>query len=409
MKPHPLLAIAAVLVAPGLALATPKLEIIVANSAALARPAETLIVPWATIARAMPGALLQHLAVRSADGASLPYQVTNVNPEAKDPSNLGVAYGELIFQHDFAAGETTARFTVESIEAVAPVFPAKVFARFVPERYDDFAWENDKIGHRTYGPALALPDTNGSGKEVTVSSGIDIWCKKVNYLIVDRWYNKGHTHYHHDEGEGMDMYNVGPSRGDGGIGIWDGRTLAVSGNFQKWKVIANGPIRAVFELAYDTWTAPGAQVTEVKRYTVDAGDYFDQIDSTVTVVQGSRPALTIGIGLGKDSADHGEDPRSSVTSSLSDGVLALWTVEKTHGSLGTAVIVPPKSLAGFAEDKLNHLALAKAESGKPLRFYAGAAWSKAGEITTRQAWNDTVMARANRLRHPVTITTDAIP
>jgi pectinesterase len=409
MKPHILFAFAAALVVPGVALATPKLRIVVANPAALARPAETITVPWTAIARAIPGALLQHLAVRDADGASLPYQVTNVNPEAKDPSNLGVAYGELIFQHDFAAGEKTARFTVEAIEAVAPVFPAKVFARFVPERYDDFAWENDKIGHRTYGPALAAPDTNGSGKEVTVSSGIDIWCKKVNYLIVDRWYNKGHTHYHHDEGEGMDMYNVGLSRGDGGIGIWDGRTLAVSGNFQKWKVIANGPIRAIFELDYDAWTAQGAQVTEVKRYTVDAGNNFDQIDSTVTVIHGSIPALTIGIGLGKDSADHGEDPRSAVTARLSDGALSLWTVEKTHGSLGTAFIVSPESLVGFAEDKLNHLALVRAESGKPLRFYAGAAWSKAGEITTQQSWNDYVAARATRLRHPVTITTDAIP
>jgi hypothetical protein len=27
----------------------------------------------------------------------------------------------------------------------------------VQERLDDFAWENDRIGHRTYGPALAAP------------------------------------------------------------------------------------------------------------------------------------------------------------------------------------------------------------------------------------------------------------
>jgi pectinesterase len=70
-------------------------------------------------------------------------------------------------------------FTVEKIAGVAPVFPAKVFARYVPERLDDFAWENDKIGHRTYGPALAAPDESKTGKEIFVASGLDVWCKRV--------------------------------------------------------------------------------------------------------------------------------------------------------------------------------------------------------------------------------------
>jgi pectinesterase len=45
-------------------------------------------------------------------------------------------------------------FTVEKIDIVAPVFPTKTFARYVPERLDDFGRENDKIGHRTYGARL---------------------------------------------------------------------------------------------------------------------------------------------------------------------------------------------------------------------------------------------------------------
>src|SRR4051812_42260104 len=114
-----------------------------------ARPAETITVPWAEVNKVLPGALLQHLTVRDAAGHSLPYQVTNVAPEAKDPQGKGIAYGELIFQHDFAAGEHSASFTVEKSEAVAPPFPVQAYARYVPERLDDFAWENDRIAHRT--------------------------------------------------------------------------------------------------------------------------------------------------------------------------------------------------------------------------------------------------------------------
>jgi len=385
----------------GTASAATKLVVTVVNPGALPRPAETIAVPWSEVSRAIPGVLLQHLTVKDPGGLSLAYQVTNVNPEVKDPENLGLAYGDLIFQHDFAAGEKAAVFTVESRGPVAPVFPSKVFARFVPERYDDFAWENDVIAHRTYGPALAAPDTGHTGKEVTVSSGIDVWSKRVSYLIVNRWYNKGR--YHLDEGEGLDMYGVHASRGCGGTGIWVGGKLAVSGNFKTWRVLANGPIRAIFELSYDAWTVQGRQVTETKRYTVDAGHNLDQVESMFAVVAGAGPELTVGIGLSKDSADPGQDPHISVTSVKEDGSLSLWVVEKTHGSLGTAVIVPGASFVGFAEDDLNHLVLARAFSGKPLRFYAGAGWSEAGRFTSKQSWNDYVAAWAVRLRNPVSV------
>ena len=382
-----------------------QLVVTVTHDLAIARPAETITLPWSDVARALPGAMLQHLAVKDAAGHSLPYQVTNIAPEAKDPQNKGVAYGELIFQHDFAAGEKSATFTVEKIDDVAPVFPTKVFARYVPERLDDFAWENDKIAHRTYGPALALP-ANGSGKEVLVTSGLDVWCKRVSYPIVDRWYNKGHDHYHHDEGEGMDMYQVGPSRGCGGTGLWDGKTLYSGRNYQTWKVLANGPIRAIFELTYETWNANGVFVSETKRFTVDAGHNLDRIDSTFAVTGAKE--ITVGIGLNKKPADKGQDEKMTTTPVAADGSLAQWVAQKTNGELGVALLVP-QGFAGFAEDESNQLVLAKAVPGQVLTYYAGAGWSKAGEFTSQQAWLDYVAACAARVRAPVKVTTAAQP
>ncbi|HWA27769.1 MAG TPA: DUF4861 domain-containing protein [Lacunisphaera sp.] len=384
----------------GIASAAERLAITVTHDLAIARPSETITVPWPEVAKALPGALLQRLAVKDAAGHVLPYQVTNVAPQAKDPENKGVAYGELIFQHDFAAGEKSATFTVEKTEEVAPVFPTKAFARYVPERLDDFGWENDKIGHRTYGPALAAP-AEGTGKEVLVTSGLDIWCKRVSYPIVDRWYNKGHDHYHKDEGEGMDMYNVGPSRGCGGTGVWDGKTLWVGRNYKNWKVIANGPIRAIFELTYDTWMANGVMVSEVKRFTVDAGHNLDQIESTFAITGAKE--VVIGIGLNKTPTDRGQEPKIETTPVAGDGSMTQWVVQKSNGSLGTAVVVPAE-FQGFAEDDRNQLLLAKVSPGKPLRYLAGAGWSKAGEFTSAQAWNDYVAACAARARAPVVVT-----
>lgn len=34
-------------------------------------------------------------------------------------------------------------------------------------------------------------------------------------------------------------------------GVWDGKQLYVGSNFRSWKILANGPVRTVFELSYD--------------------------------------------------------------------------------------------------------------------------------------------------------------
>ncbi|TYQ20190.1 UNVERIFIED_ORG: pectinesterase [Zoogloea ramigera] len=385
----------------GIVNAAERLTVTVTHTLDQARPSETITIPWTEINRALPGALLQKIAVKDAAGKVLPYQVTNVAPQAKDPKNEGIAYGELIFQHDFAPGEKKATFTVEKIDTVAPVFPSKVSARYIQERLDDFAWENDKVAHRTYGPALAAPAAEGSGKEVLVTSGMDIWFKRVPYPIVDRWYNKGHDHYHDDEGEGMDMYNVGKSRGAGGAGIWDGKTLYTGVNYAGWKVIANGPIRAIFELSYDAWDAGGAKVSEVKRFTVDAGHYFDQIDSTFNFTGPQQ--LTAAIGLNKTPADKGQDAKVQPITQPADRALLQWVEQKSNGAFGTAIIVPTAGEKDYAEDKLNALITAKIVSGQPLRYYVGAGWTRAGDFAKREDWTKYVSAQAARVRAPVTV------
>ena len=390
------------LLVPGIAGAANKLTVTASNDLDAARPSETITIPWTEVNRALPGAQIQHLVVRDAAGKVLPYQVTNVAPLAKDPKGVGAAYGELLFQHSFAPGEKSASFTVEKTEALEPVFPTQAFARYVPERLDDFAWENDRIAHRTYGPALEAPAPEASGKEVLRSSGLDIWFKRVDYPVVDRWYNKGHDHYHKDEGEGLDMYEVGQSRGCGGTGVWSGGKLYTSGNWSSWKLLANGPIRAIFELRYDSWDAGGVTVSEVKRFTVDAGQQFDQVESTFNF--SGVPKLTVAVGLNKEPAKKKLAPQVTPTRDSADSALLQWVELKApggFGNYGTAVVLPGAS--GFAEDALNELALASVEPGKPLRYYVGAAWDRAGHLSSKADWQAHVTAQAKRAADPIRV------
>jgi hypothetical protein len=66
--------------------------------------------------------------------------------------------------------------------------------------------------------------------------------------------------------------------------------------------------------------------------------------------------------------------------------------------------MPAGSFVGFAADTLNELILAKATTGQPLRYYAGAGWSKAGEFKSQTDWNAYVAACAARAASPIKIT-----
>ena len=78
------------------------------------------------------------------------------------------------------------------------------YSRFVPERTDDYTWENDRVAFRVFGPTAQkmVEDSIPGG---TLSSGVDAWLKKVNYPIIDSWYKKEletEGTYHEDTGEG---------------------------------------------------------------------------------------------------------------------------------------------------------------------------------------------------------------
>lgn len=386
MKFQPVLLLLAAALPLGLR-AADKFTVTVTHDLAAARPAETIVIPFSEVRQRIPDVLIDHVVVRDAKGKIVPAQVTNFNPDERPAK-----YDDLVFQHDFAAGEKTAKFTVEKTSEPVPPFPAKVFARYVPERLDDFAWENDKVAHRMYGPGL---DTPAAGKSRMISSGIDVWAKRVSYPIVDRWYLKGHDAYHTDTGEGLDLYDVGTARGTGGLGVWDGKNLYVSANYKTWKVLANGPIRAVFELSYDTWDAAGTKISEVKRFTVDAGHQLDCIESTFSIEGKAEVPIAIGITKHKTNG--------AVTKDQKDGFLSYWEQYPKDGQLGTAVVLPAGECTGFAANSADNLILAKAVSGKPLRYYAGAAWDRAGEIASKDAWNAYLSAWVARLNAPIRV------
>jgi hypothetical protein len=175
----------------------------------------------------------------------------------------------IIFQSDFAAGESkTFTLSLGKGHKHLSADDYKAYGRFVRERFDDFAWENDRIAHRTYGKAVE----RGEG---LISSSIDIWSKRTNKLVIDKWYMLGT--YHLDSGEGFDDYSAGTTRGCGGDGLWGGDKLWPARGFTDSKVIAAGPIRVEFVLDYDVFEFNGKAAMETRIISLDAGSNLDRI------------------------------------------------------------------------------------------------------------------------------------
>jgi pectinesterase len=86
--------------------------------------------------------------------------------------------------------------------------------------------------------------------------------------------------------------------------------------------------------------------------------------------------------------------------------LAQWEVETTNGSLGEAVVLD-EAATGYAEDAGNHLILAHVKSDRPLKYLAGAGWTRSGDFTTKEDWLAYVAAAAARAKSPINVTLSA--
>jgi hypothetical protein len=231
---------------------------------------------------------------------------------------------------------------------------------------------------------------------------------------VDRWYAKGHDQFHKDdEGEGLDLYSIGGSRGAGGTGVWDGAKLWTSDNFANARVLSNGPRRAAFKLTYAPWDAGTAgSVTETKQFTVDCGRNFDTVDS---VFDFAANEAVVGIGITQHPQAEGFS-KPTLTKDPAGRWMSFWE-ENKDGGLGLAVILgADETPAGFAYEapakvpgNANNILLVKARDGVPMRYFTGAGWTGSGQFANRDAWETFVKEHAARAAKPFKVVVSLKP
>jgi hypothetical protein len=300
----------------------------------------------------------------------------------------------IVFQADFAPKQAK-RFRVELGERRAyRREDFQVYGRFVRERHDDFAWENDRVAFRFYGEALET----FAGEPLT-SSALDAWSKRTPRLVLNDWYLV--DDYHHEHGEGGDFYPAGRSRGCGGSGLVRDGALLVSKNFRASRVLAPGPIRLVFELDYPEWETPGFKAMETKRVTLDAGSQLNRLESSYRLP--GAGAITWAAGIRKAA---GVEPRVD----RERGILRTWEHQTRYGEngwLGCGVVVDPAAIVEVRAEGDNQLVIVRTPEGTPARFYAGSGWDGSGQFADAAAWDRYLDAFVARARSPLRV--EAVP
>jgi len=345
-------------------------SITIKNPSAIARNEEIVEIPYARL-KTLTGSFKL---INKQTGKEVPYQLAYEG--APQPQLLLIqvsvpAHGNVV---------------ITAVPGKPATLVPRTYARYVPERKDDFAWENDRIAFRMYGAALEnFPAEN--------AHGIDVWTKRTNDLVLNKWYKT--NDYHHDNGQGLDYYHVGMTLGGGDIAPYVNDSIYYPRNYRTWKVLDSGPLRCTFQLGYEAWKVGNTTVSAVKTVSLDAGSQLNKMSVRYTLSQGD--SLAVVAGIVKRPAP------GTILLDEKTGIAGYWEPEHgADGITGLGLVLPVHQ--GPMRVTTQHLlAEAKASGKQPFVYYFGAAWNKAGRYTSAAQWFAYLQTFAEKLAAPLEV------
>lgn len=211
-------------------------------------------------------------------------------------------------------------------------------AKLPPFLTEGPAWENDKIGFRIY---------------MDVRNTKDIWGKTTSHMMMDEVGADPKLIYHHLAPWGMDILAVGKSLGAGSLAMSvpvTGKpdTLVRLGGQNMGKIIyrkiADGPVRAVFQMEYPEWNVLGnGKLTSLtEEISIWGGQYYYQ--SKVSVKNAPEGAALVTGIVNLKSSRSVELPESKLK--------VMYTFDQqseNKDNLGMAVLLSEKDLIAFGK------------------------------------------------------------
>lgn len=350
------------------------LEVLIENTSDLSRTSETVELDFSALEAGIEGLTAENAIVLDSAGHQVPVQVYTER------------YGseKLVFQASVAAGKSVA-YTVTT--GVREPFDTLAYSRYVPERADDYAYENNLVAGRIYGPSLADPRTFGP----------DIWLKCTDRLVIDEWYAK--ADYHHNYGDGMDCYKVANTLGGGALAPYVGDKIVIGDNYASYTTLCSGPVRTKAVLTYDAFDVDGLPVTAVREITLDADTRFLKTSTWFDAPSKNDIPVVLGAVLHDVISRTDGDHFIAFTEKASDS-----SDPARDGNISVGLVMDPQVEDAYCGTMDGHAVIkAMATVGKRFDVWTGSGWSQGG-IESPEAWAKAVADFEYALAHPLKVT-----
>ena len=278
----------------------------------------------------------------------------------------------------------TATYTLQP--GIPAAIRSWVGGRQYPERLDDIAFENDRIGFRLYGPALQRKREKGYGH--------DVWVKRTTELILDELYrNDPKISFHLDYERGLDCYAVGPTLGCGTpCMIRDGK-IVYPWCYETYKILEKGPLRFSVQVDFPAVDS----ITEHRILSLDKGSnfceatvWYDGLQQPTDVAAGLaiRPGDPDPVVIGKDYV-HYADPTIDP--------------ERHQTQIYSALLFPDQPVTITQQESHALGIMRDYQSGQRFHYYFGAAWSEF-DVRTQQEWQSRIEWFIGAKQQPLQVT-----
>lgn len=338
--------------------------------------------------------------IRDAEGKEQPYQVTSD--------------GKVIFQVEMKAGQTA---TYKVCKGTPSEYETIACGRQYPERADDFAWENDLVGFRAYGPALQARGERGFGYDLFAKRGTHLpvlegiyaretdkegWAKykemrKKDDVAANR-FKFDSLSYHVDRGHGMDVYQVGPTLGAGTAALLEDGEIVYPWCYDTCEVLDNGPLRMRVRLTYKpSAIGKDGNVVETRVITLDAGSRLNRTSVSYAGLSAAKEIVTGIVLQDKDRKEVADAEKGYIaypapsinpdkTRTLDNGIHYVGHVHPVRPTAAQTVYFSDTESKEERNGSKGHvLAYGTYEPGSEFTYYWGFGWTNS-DMKTYQEW-----------------------
>lgn len=321
--------------------------------------------------------------------------------------------GKIIFPVTLeAGGQQTYTFRKGTPAAVQAIACGKHY----PDKDNDIAWENDKVGFRMYGHKLDV----AAGYDLFAKRGTErpvleefyknevstapTWNRYKELLETDSKeafrYLMDSISYHVDKGFGMDCYAVGPTLGAGVAALVEDGKIIYPYCYDTFEILDNGPLRFTFKTTFRPMNIGDDCVTETRIITLDAGSRLNRTSVSYTGLRQAKQ-IVAGIALRDNGLKSTTEAEKGYISYPAPTQNADTTQFVDNGILYVGHAYPaPLSETKEAEGHV--LALSEYVPGTSFEYFWGFGWDHA-DILSSEQWNTYLEVFAAQIRNPLLI------